>query len=273
MKLLFSAFLVSCSAFAGAATAHEFWIEPQDFTLAPGEDLVAAIKVGQEFRGTSYAYIPANFRRFDLVTNGGDTPNPVEMQLGDRPALEVPIAKPGLATILHVTKDYKLTWDSWDKFDSFLRHKAADWVIEAHAERGFAQVEGVTEGYTRYGKSLVSVGDGAGEDRVWGLEVEIVALENPYTGDMSDGLDVQVFYDGEPRDGEQVEIFERDQLGDVSIQTVTTDQEGRATVPVTPGHAYLLDSVVLREPDAEMRAAMDVQWESLWASLTFAIPE
>ena len=58
----------------------------------------------------------------------------------------------------------------------------------------------------------------------------------------------------------------------MTVFTLKTDAEGRATVPVKPGYRYMLDSVVLREPAPDLAAGRDVVWESLWANLTFAVP-
>ena len=52
-----------------------------------------------------------------------------------------------------------------------------------------------------------------------------------------------------------------------------TDSEGRVTVPVKSGHRYMLDAVVLREPSANLAEATGAVWESLWANLTFEVPE
>lgn len=248
------------------STAHEFWIDPADFTIAPGAMLEAALRVGERFEGASRPYIPAEFERFEIVTGGGGAPRPVEGRIGDRPALRLDVAEPGLVTLIHVTRDYDLTWESWAAFRDFLRHKDAAWALAAHAERGLAR-EGVTETYSRYGKSLVAVGDGAGQDRAHGLLTEIVALENPYTGETADGLDIRLLYRGAPRAQAQVEIFARSPEGGVEIATVRTDGSGMATIPVEPGQSYLLDAVVLRAPEGGV-----AQWESLWASLTFAVP-
>lgn len=116
----------------------------------------------------------------------------------------------------------------------------------------------------------MAVGDGGGQDHAFGLLTEIVALANPYTDDLSGGMPVQVLYDGAPRPDAQVEVFAK-QGEAVTISTVRTDAEGRALVPVSPGTRYMLDSVVLREVPA---GAFDgAVWESLWANLTFAVPE
>ncbi|CAM4071308.1 DUF4198 domain-containing protein [Palleronia rufa] len=276
MNFLFPTLVVGLAAIGAApSAAHEFWIESDDYALDPGQDLVATVRVGQKFQGTSYPYFPPNFTLFATVAPGADEMVPVRMRLGDRPALSMPVEQEGLTTVLHVSRYFDLTWESWEKFDDFVREKDGDWVIDAHAERGFEQVEGIREAYARFAKALYAVGDGAGEDRAYGLETEIVALENPYTDAASDGLDVQVLYDGAPRADAQIEVFSKplgDDQAEATVTKVQTDADGRATVTVENGRQYLLDSVVFREPADDLMAGFDPQWETLWASLTFGLP-
>ncbi len=255
------------------SAAHEFWIAPEEYSLAPGGELRADLRVGQRFEGTSAPYIPMNFTRFDVATGGDDAPRPVPGRIGDRPALQMEVDEPGLATILHVTRDYELVWESWEAFTAFLDHKDAAWVVAADAERGRHPRDGVVEGYSRYAKALVAVGEGRGEDRAHGLLTEIVALENPYTGELSDGLDVRLLYDDAPRPDAQVGIFARGPEGAVETRTVRTDAAGMATIPVAPGTEYLLDAVLLRVPTPDLAMSFGAEWESLWASLTFRTPD
>ena len=268
LPLLWSA--MSFSLLALPSSAHEFWIEPEDYTVQPGEELRATIKVGTEFEGSSYAFLPTNFRRFDVAI--GDEIGAVPGRIGDRPAVQLGVDRTGLVTLIHVTRDYELTWETWQKFEEFVDHKDGRDVLADHEAAGYGQIDGVREVYSRYGKSLVSAGDGAGEDREYGLLTEIVALENPYTDDMTDGLDIRVLYDGAPRADEQVEVFARDADGAVTITTTRTDADGRATVTVAPDTEYLLDSVVFRAPADDLNPDFDPMWETLWASLTFHTP-
>ena len=84
-------------------------------------------------------------------------------------------------------------------------------------------------------------------------------------------MPVQVFYQGQPRANAQVELFDRAPDGTVTATTTRTDGQGRAFLSVQPGHMYLADHVVMRERDpAEPEGAA---WESLWASLSFEVPE
>ncbi|MFW2588753.1 DUF4198 domain-containing protein [Sagittula sp. SSi028] len=250
-----------------AAQAHEFWIEPQTYQIAPNNPLVADIKVGDRLEGVGFGFVPANFRRFDVVV--GDQILPVSGRMGDRPALNMTVNATGLAQVVHVTRDYTLTYKDRATFERFCAHKAIEWACAAHDTRGL-DPDVVRERYTRYGKSLVALGDGLGQDQPLGLRTEITAGANPYTDDLSDGLPLQVTFEGAPRAGAQVELFEKAPDGTVEVRLYTTDPEGRVLVDVKPGHSYLADAVKMLEldPDGDGPA-----WHSLWASLTFALPD
>ena len=192
--------------------------------------------------------------------------------LGDRPAVNFSVEEEGLVVVIHQTTDQSVTWSTWDKFRNFVVHKDAEWVLDDHIAQGLEK-DGVREVYTRFAKSLVAVGAGEGRDAISGMLTEIVAIENPYIDDMSDGLSVSVYYEGKPRPGTQVEVFQRAPDGTIEISTVKTDGRGVATVPVLSGHEYMLDSVVLRRTDKLNGKGEPFLWESLWANLTFEIPE
>lgn len=250
-----------------ASKAHEFWIDPVDHLVAPGTPVVADIRVGTEYEGSSYSYIPQRFHRFDYSL-GGDV-LPVEGTVGDRPAMNITPDGEGLLVAIHVTTDQRLIWDTWEKFSNFLTHKDLTWGLEEHDARGLPR-EKVRERYSRYAKSLIAVGEGAGNDIEAGLLTEIIALENPYFDDMSDGLDMRAMYQGAPLKDTQIEVFEKAADGTVRIFLARTDATGAATIPVRPGHRYMLDAVILRPLDAVEDT--DPAWESLWANLTFEVP-
>lgn len=268
MRSLLAAVLYAINMFP--AFAHEFWIDPHDFTVATGESIVADLRVGQLFEGTPLSYLPNSFKRFDMAQ--GSALVPVEGRMGDRPALGMAAPGEGLAVFIHVTTDSVLTWDEFPDFEAFARHKDASWAIQSHSERGLPQ-EKFREAYSRHVKSMVSVGSGKGADREFGLITEIVALANPYVDDMDKGLPVRLLYKGAPRADTQIEVFEKSSDGGVEVLMVRTDAAGEASVPVRPGFIYMLDAVVLREPEGELTERPDIVWESLWANLTFAVPE
>jgi hypothetical protein len=266
MKSFFVAATVTALALAGKAQSHEFWIDPVAFEVAPGEAAVAHLRVGTEFEGSTQSYLPRNFERFDIVS--GARVIPVDGRLGDIPALDMPDMPEGLAVVVHQTTERELTWSEWERFVGFVDHKDLGPIAEMQAARGLDQVD-VREGYTRFAKSLIAVGDGAGADRRVGLRTEIVALANPYTDDVSGGLPVQVWLDDAPRADVRVELFDRAPDGSVTITLHRTDADGIALLPVEPGHVYQADTVTLEPVDPE--AEGDPEWSTLWANMTFAV--
>ncbi|MEX0348554.1 MAG: DUF4198 domain-containing protein [Paracoccaceae bacterium] len=258
------AFMLACVV-ALPGLAHEFWIEPSEFQVETGAALTAQLRVGEKLKGSPQAYFPNRIARFEL--RSGDAVLPYAGRLGDIPALNTRAEQDGLLVILHQTAPSTLDYKEWAKFQAFADHKDFRDIRARHLARGLP-LDGFTEIYTRYARALVAVGSGQGTDGISGMETEFVALTNPYANPTPDAVSVQLYYQGKPQPDAQVEVFDRAPDGSVSISLARTDAEGRAVIPVTSGHHYLLDAVRLRPYDGSEEAV----WESLWASLTFAVP-
>lgn len=248
--------------------AHEFWIDPGEYTIGVDAVLSGDLRVGQEFVGSATSYLPRNFETF-VVINGGQT-REVEGRLGDIPALGMDGMADGLAVVVHQTGVSDLTWSEWERFLNFAIHKDLGDVTAMHEARGLSQ-EDVREDYIRYAKSLVAVGEGAGADARFGMLTELVALENPYTDDLGGDIAMELWYDGALQSDYQVELFAQDPDGNVEITLHRTDADGVVQLPVTPGMIYMADAVFLEavEPEAEG----DAIWVTHWANMTFAVPD
>jgi len=251
-------------------SAHEFWIEPLAYQVAADGTLEADIVNGEEFTGGKQVYLPQRFVNF-LLFSGEDVTR-VAGRPGDMPALNQDAPAEGLVVAGYQAVNATVTYEEWAKFQRFVDHKDFGDVRALHDARGISP-DGFKEVYSRYAKTLFGVGDSAGADRRVGLETEIVALSNPYTDDLADGMQVQVYYRNDLRADTQVEVFEKSRNGAVDISLYRTDDQGIATFPVKPGYRYMIDAVVLREPSAALQEASGAVWETLWANLTFAVPE
>ena len=257
------------SLVAAPVAAHELWIEPLDYQIAADGTLQADIVNGETFEGSRLPYLGQRITRFEVFAGGASAP--VEGRMGDRPALNRPALAPGLNVVVYEAAAATVTYATLAKFESFVTHKDLGPAIARHLARGLPLTE-FKEVYSRQSKTLIAAGDGAGADLVTGMETEIVALANPYTDPLPDGLPVRVLYQGAPRGDVQVEVFEKAPDGQVAVSFHRTDADGVARVPVRPGHAYQVDAVVLREPAADLAARHGAVWETLWANLTFAVP-
>ncbi|MDB2369268.1 DUF4198 domain-containing protein [Octadecabacter sp.] len=258
------------ATFALPAAAHEFWIEPLAYQITTDENLQGELINGQDFGGTQLAFLPQRFVRFTAAA--GLRQGDVENRLGARPALDIAPLAEGLNVVSYQSTMSTVNYAEWEKFVGFSEHKAFEDIEARHDARGLPR-DGFTEAYWRYAKTLIGVGNSIGDDFRTGLETEFVALDNPYTDDLSDGLRVQLFYQEDIVAGGQVELFEKSPNGEVEITLHRTNDDGIATLPVKAGHSYLVDHVVLRVPSDALLETGTIAWETLWADMTFGVPE
>lgn len=251
------------------AVAHEFWLAPQNYQPETGSTLQVHLRNGQDFKGIEIGYFDDRIEMFDWFQN--QTRSPVIARAGDFPAMTMQVDQDGLMVLAYETSHSTLQYRHLEKFLKFAAHKDFADAEARHKLRDLPEGR-FSEIYTRFCKSLIGVGDGAGQDIETGMETEFVALNNPYTDDLADGFKVQLLYQGAPRIMAQVEVFERAPDGAVKISYLRTDKQGYAMIPVKSQHIYLLDAVVLRDPDETIAAENNVVWETLWASMTFARP-
>ena len=252
---------------AQAVSAHEFWLEPLDFEVESGSKIAAHIKVGQMLDGDTYSYYPTNFDRFDVTV--GETTKPVKGRFAQSPAVEQITEETGLHVLSYVSKPSRLRYEKREVFESFLKAEGIEWVLEAHKKRGLPELD-FTEMYKRFAKTLIKVGDGAGEDHEMGMLLEWVVETNPYTTENLEAVTAQLLYQGKPFEGSHVVVFTK--LNDeVTRQTFTTDKEGRVTIPVAKGGLFLVNAVHMIEPTKEQAGGRDAEWMSLWASTTYEI--
>lgn len=251
------------------AFAHEFWLQPEDFQPKTGDTLQVQLRNGQNFKGVEIGYFDKRIEMFDWLQNGARTT--VISRAGDFPAMRMVADQAGLMVLAYESGLSTVQHPSLGKFLKFTNHKGFADTEERHRQRRLPEGR-FNEVYTRYCKSLIGVGNGVGQDVEIGLETEFVALTNPYTDDLSNGLRVKLLYQGTPRANAQIEVFERGPDQEVKVSTQKTDADGQAVIVVKAGHSYLLDSVVLREPDETMAVSNHVVWETLWASMTFFAP-
>ncbi len=238
--------------------------------MARGDTIHAHFKNGENFAGSNMSYLDRYAARHEMAL--GQDVHPIPGRAGDRPAVQLPEAEQeGLLVLVHETTPSTITYRDWAKFLKFAKHKDFATAPADHIAAGWSQDE-FREHYTRHAKALIGIGNGAGADRAFGMATEFVALSNPYAADFDGTMRVALSYQGTPRADAQIEVFDRAPDGTVDIALYRSDASGLAAIPVTPGHAYLFDAVVLRKaPDAGDDPKAPV-WESLWAALTFAVP-
>jgi len=249
------------------ARAHEFWIEPVDYRVAPGETIEARTYNGENFGGIEYGYSKVGYQQSGVVA--GDDARPIQGENGDKPAIRTLPAADGLNVLFHASAVRTLTYPTLTKFKSFLEGKHLDWALEAHAERRLPE-EDIREAYFRFVKALVAVGGGAGSDRLVGMPYELLALDNPYTA--SGEIRFQLYLNQQPVDA-GIPIFVFHKAGDeVEKIDLTTGAEGRFSVPRMPGE-FMVNAVHITEPSELLVRSTRADWVTLWAASNYQIAE
>lgn len=261
--------LALCLLVAGVASAHDMWLRPASFRLAPGDTLIVHQLVDAELEAArEVELLRLMTPRFELMT--GDSTIDLLRHLPDM--REQPVIRPVLRRVLHtegpallaMTHAFIHTQFTTSAFEDYLEHEAYE-VEEFRDQMGDKAVH--TERYGRTFKSLVQIGESAGGDlhaRVVGQKLEILLLQNPYLLDPGDSLHVQVLFEGRPLAGQRVTAFNGEGEQRRSISHGRTNSDGVVRFALDREGFWLIRLLHLYPAPVE-----DVDWESYWASYTF----
>ena len=253
----------------GLLNAHEFWIEPTQYTPSDNQ-LEGHLRVGQNFDGMALMYNENDFETFKILSGTKNKKIDVSGIIGDVPALDIQSKFSDLIIVYHETKDKFVDYKKFQKFKDFVNEKGYPQLIEEHLQAGHPE-EYFIESYRRYAKSLIAVNGVKGKDKKTGLLFEFVLNENPYDLN-TNTLSANLFYKKRPIADQLVTIFSRKNKGDLKIEHFKTDEKGYVEFVVESGREYLMDSVIIysKKGDPEKKEPI---WHSIWASTTFLVPE
>ena len=247
---------------AASARAHEFWLEPSSYTLAPDKEISIRHIYDPFFKGDDLPFVTEWHPRY-IVLDGGRE-RKVNGFDGDLPAVQIKFSEPGLKVFGYFGAYEPQTFDTHAAFEKYAHKIGYGTLAERHKTLGKPET-GIVESYARNTKLLLGVGDSAGADRALGLPFELVAERNPYGLAPGATLPVRLLLHGKPSAGMTITTFSA--AAPENPTTTVTDRDGRAQIALSARGAYLLNAVHMFEPSPSAKA----DWESLWASLTFAI--
>lgn len=258
------------SLICGQALAHDFWIEPATFAPQPGQVVPVRLLVGEQFNGEPVARpAPARLNRFILVDAQRQTSSPLPGRTGADPAGLLRLTEPGGYLIGYHGKPNPVELLA-DKFNAYLLDEGLDAVLAQRAERGQLD-QPVREIFSRCAKSLVSVGDVGSTaqppaDRELGFTLELIAQAWPASLSPGQPLPLRLVYEGQPLAGALVVAMPQSEPG--RKVSARSDARGRVQLPLAQPGVWLVKAVFMRPAPPGSGA----DWESLWASLSFALP-
>jgi uncharacterized GH25 family protein len=244
------------------ARAHDFWIEPSTFHPAPGSTVAVGLRVGQDFIGDPVPRLSAYIDAFSVRQNGNDA----DISGSDHidPAGFLRADGSATAIISYASTGAYIELPP-DEFEDYLRLYGLDDITASRAKRGERNKPG-RERFYRYAKALLTgLKPSANVTRPLGLQYEIVPDDDPTS--RLQPFHGRILYDGKPLANAPVVALLHGQPS-VHLQT-HSDAHGAITLPLPRPGVWLIKSVHM------VRASFfsSEDWDSLWASLTFEIPE
>lgn len=267
----FAAALLACAAaFAAPVLAHDFWIQPDTFRVAPGAAVPLSLQVGHGKERERSAMPRQRIVRLDAIAPGGqriDLRSKLHVGGADGDATTRLMA-PGVHVVAMATDEGAISRLPAAQFNKYLAEEGLTPAASLRKRMGRTQAEGI-ERYGRRTKTLVQVGPPGSRPqphvtRPVGLTLELVPEANPYAMPRPAHLPVRVYYQGRPLAGALVKRIDLDNDA-APAQTLRTDAAGRVRFPM-PGSGRWLLAVAWTRP---LVGNPQADFETVFSSLSF----
>jgi len=258
--------LIALVAGASTLAAHDFWLVPNAFHLAPGDELVVRGQTSSRFPTSESAVAVDRVADARLIGAMGEeritglsTSGP-SLMLKHRPTT------PG-QRIVAVTLAPRSLREAAAGFKRYMELEGASELAARYEREGrLPKGDSITRRYAKYAKTLVEVGRGGPRafDRAAGHPAELVPLGDPAALRAGDTLVVRVLYRGRPLAGAHVHAGAAPAANaeprEVSVES---DNDGLARVAIREPGLWNVRTIHIVPADAGSGADWDVHWTTL----------
>jgi len=249
--------------------AHDFWVQPGDYWVAPGMGTSVTLLVGH---GPYRQRSPIPVRRITRFEAVG----PRGMRKDLRPSLQlrgpgddgtVVFREPGTYLLVLQTDARAYSLLPAMRFNDYLRVEGLTPALLFRERAHRTNADG-SEAYSRQAKTIIQVGaepdPATPVTRPLGLLLEIVPEVDPYAEPRAKKLPVHVLYHGRPLSGALVKLTN---LGHDAnpIETHVTDEKGQAVFNAPQRGDWLLNVTWTEVAPA----SFDADFQTTFSSLSF----
>jgi uncharacterized GH25 family protein len=259
--------ILGCLALANSADAHDFWVQPLSFWIAPNASVMTTLQVGHgEFRQrwNSDASRVVQFR--SIGPGGVSTDHQSELRNGTMEQDHlVRFGAQGTHVLILETNHAQSTLPGI-RFQDYLKQEGLTPALDIRARTKTEDQPG-REIYSRRAKALVQVGPPSDIPQPWvtrpvGFSLEIVPETNPYSIDAKGQLAIRVYSEGRPLAGATV-MLNNLQFDGRPVQTVVTDMSGRAVFSFPRTGSWQLNVLWTKPLKDDPTADFDTTFSSL----------
>jgi len=259
---------MAVAGFSGRASAHDFWLSSQDYTLDTPQIAEFSAMVGHPEDRSDWPMISHRVVALRSFGPQGIT----DLQAGvPANAMTKTVATPPLSLGTHmitVETTHAVSVLEADKFNAYLDEEGLTPIKVARIANR-TQDEPGHEIYSRRGKAILQVGPYTGKQdgivtKPVGMTLEIVPTVNPYGIEAGKELPVHIYYRGALMSGVTVLLIDLD--SDVGIvEKHISDKDGAATFIRPETGRWMIHAVW----SAELPDTAEADFDTTFSSLSF----
>jgi len=268
---MFGAVIVGAAA---PALGHDSWLIAEQNVKEVCGPVRVAFVTSEHFPKSEHATKPERVAEWVVVGPLGRRPVTPFAIVGEELVANPQIEPPGLFTVGVALKANPIEM-AYQQFESYLVDERAESAL-GRLRGGDATKRGPQrELYTKFGKTFVEAGADGGEaaalSALAGHKLEIQPTSDPCKWSVGREAEVQVLLDGRPAPFTRVSSGREGMEGHSYVQSVNTDARGKARLRLDRAGLWFVRTHYIRPAEGE--AAMEADWESWWASITFRVAE
>ncbi|WP_338424375.1 DUF4198 domain-containing protein [Sphingopyxis kveilinensis] len=257
---------------AGTAIAHDFWVQPSQWRVAPLDTVTLTLMVGHGADRQPSRLPASRIVRFETIAPDGRRTD-LKAPIADSDGQQTRLQPEGDGAHMIVLQSDARAQSRLPpaRFESYLKEEGLTVALDARKRTRRSATDG-SENYRRNAKAIVLVGTPTRANSRWiekrvGLALEIVPDDDLFLSPGPTEMSLRIFYHGRPLAGALVK------LTDLNNDTKPVAQrrsaaDGRVRFAM-PGTGTWRANVVWTRPN-EPGAATD--FETDFSSLSFAVP-
>ena len=259
-------------ATALAASAHEMFLKPQSFYLAPNTNTAVALYNGT-FDKSENPITRTRMGDVSVMTGGKVSHPGVELWRDDKVTSYLGVALKGPGTyVVGVSTKPKIIELSADAFEAYLKHDGIEDVLKARQGAKTPRTS-VRERYSKHVRTILQVGATQTDDfsRSLGYPAEILLQTNPAALKVGDTLSFKALRKGQPMKGQLVYASfdgfhgHSPDGGHINAVRLRTDEAGMGSFKISrPGKWYV--TLINMQ-----KVTGDADYESNWSTVTFEV--
>jgi hypothetical protein len=250
-----------------ALGAHDFWLVPDAFQVAPGGTISVRGQTSSAFPTSESAVAVDRIASATLIGHDGSRPLGDFSHAGTSLLIRTPAPREPGQRVVAMAIHPREVREGPESFRRYLVLEGAPEALARYEREGRLPTDSITRRYAKYAKTLVQVGEGGPRafDRTAGHPLEFVPLTDPSALKAGDTLAARLLFRGRPLAGARLHAGTAPEPGRAEAEDLSleTDASGVTRLPLARGGLWNIRAIHIVPAEAGSGADWDVHWVTL----------